>query len=405
MGNWGWVGVDAKGRKQTGKIPASTKKEARRLLRARGIRPQTINPPSWLEFDIGEWMVEQGIARPFSQEELTYFTKQLATMINAGIPILQSLEILYKEEKSPSLRAVGKSIANLVAEGKTLAEAMSKQRGFSKLYCNLVKAGEAGGVLDEILNKLAEHMEKQQATKRQVKSAMMYPAIVTLVGIGVIYAMMLFVVPQFVDMLKQSNQEVPWITQFVIDLSEFLSNYTVVIVPSFGGAAVALKLFIGTPVGKELFDRFMMQVPLFGGIVIKGNLSNFSRILATMMSSGVSLVDALEICAETTDNNVIANDIMKIRKAVTEGRTLTDPLIKIKYFPNMVAQLVKVGEQTGNVDVMLTKVAKVFDEELAHLISGMTKLIEPLIIVVLGIAIAGILVAMYLPIFMSAGGS
>jgi type IV pilus assembly protein PilC len=267
----------------------------------------------------------------------------------------------------------------------------------------LVRAGEAGGILDTILKKLAVHMDKQEKTKAQIKSAMMYPSVVVGVGAIVIWAMMVFVVPQFTGMLKESNQEIPWVTQFVIDTSNFMGTYTPIMVP---GAIIGMVMFLSyikTPTGKIMWDNFSMRIPVFGGIIIKGNLSSFSNTLATLLSAGVSLIDALDICIETIDNSVIAQDLKEVKKKVTEGKTLTEPLSKITYFPELVTQMIRVGEQTGQIDEMLARVAEVFEEEVDNLVTGMTKMIEPLIIVVLGGIIATILVAMYLPMFMSAG--
>ena len=217
--------VDASGKKIIGQMDAATEREVRKVLRIQNIRVKKIIPPSILEFDLGMWMVDKGFAQAIGTNEITGFTKQLAIMIGAGVPILQSLEILGRAEKNPSLRAAIKKIGADVGEGKTIAEAMQTQKGFDKLYCNLVKAGEAGGILEQILKKLATHMEKSQKTKAQIKSAMMYPSIVCLVGAVVIWGMMVFVVPQFTGMLTESGQAIPWITQFVIDTSNFFSKY------------------------------------------------------------------------------------------------------------------------------------------------------------------------------------
>lgn len=403
MGMFKYEGVDSTGKKILGQIEVASEKEVRKALRLQGVRVKTITPPSFLEFDFGKWMVDKGLASAVGPKELSGFTKQLSIMISAGVPTLQALEILYRSEKNPSLKQAIKQIATDVGEGKTIAEAMQAQKGFSKLYCNLVRAGEAGGILDTILKKLATHMDKQEKTKAQIKSAMTYPGIVCAVGAGVIWAMMVFVVPQFTGMLKESGQEVPWITQFVIDTSEFFGKYSLIMVPS---AFVGLALFfsyIKTPVGKIAWDNFSMRLPIFGNIIIKGNLSSFASTLATLLSAGVSLIDALDICIETIDNGVIAKDLMEVKRKIVEGKTLTEPLSKIAYFPELVTQMIRVGEQTGQIDDMLARVAEVFEEEVDALIAGMTKLIEPLIIVVLGGIVATILVAMYLPMFMSAG--
>ena len=405
MGKFTYEALDGKGKKSTGVIEADNEKEARKILRGQGLRVKKIIPPSLLEFDLGQWMIDKGLAASIDQKSLTQFTKQLSTMISAGVPILQSLEILYRSEKNPSLKSAVKKIAAAVGEGKTISEAMAEQKGFDKLYCNLVKAGESGGILDQILNKLATHMEKQEKTKAQIKSAMMYPAIVILVGVVVIWAMMFFVVPQFMGMLKESGQEIPWITQLVVDIADFVGNYSIIMVPAFFVVVAFIVSFVRTPGGKIVFDNFIMKVPVFGGIVIKGNLSSFSNTLATLLGAGVSLMDSLDICVETIDNSVIANDLKDVKKKIMEGKTMTEPLSKIEYFPELVTQMIKVGEQTGQVDQMLARVAVVFEDEVDQLIGTMTKMIEPLIIVGLGGIIAVILVAMYLPIFMQAGGA
>lgn len=397
--------VDANGKKILGQVEAASEKEVRKVLRGQGVRVKKIIPPTILEFDLGLWLVDKGFAAAIGQKELANFTKQLAVMISAGVPILQSMEILYRSEKNPSLKLAIKKIAADIGEGKTIAEAMQAQKGFDKLYCNLVKAGEAGGILDQILKKLSAHMEKQQKTKAQIKSAMMYPSVVILVGAGVIWAMMVFVVPQFVGMLKETGQDLPWITQFVIDTSDLFGKYTSIMIPALFVGLASFSSYTKTPDGKIFWDNLSMRFPIFGKIIIKANLASFANTLSTLLSAGVSLIDALDICIETLDSTVIANDIKEVKKKVMEGKTLTEPLQKIDYFPELVTQMIRVGEQTGQVDQMLLRVAEVFEDEVDQLVSNMTKMIEPLIIVVLGGIIATILVAMYLPMFMSAGAS
>ena len=403
MGIYKYEGVDTNNKKVVGQIDATSEKEVRKVMRAQNIRVKKIIAPTILEFDLGAWMVEKGLAKSVGAKELGTFTKQLSTMISAGVPILQAMEILYRSEKNPSLKLAIKKVAADVGEGKTIAEAMSAHKCFDKLYCNLVRAGEAGGILDQILKKLAIHMEKAEKTKAQIKSAMMYPSVVVAVGAVVIWGMMVFVVPQFTGMLKETGQELPWITQFVIDTSAFLGNYTPIIVPAAIVGVISFASYIKTPTGKIMWDNFSMRLPLFGGIIIKGNLSGFSNTLATLLGAGVSLIDALDICIETIDSSVIAKDIGEVKKKVIEGKTLTEPLSKIEYFPELVTQMIRVGEQTGQIDQMLARVAEVFESEVDNLVLGMTKMIEPIIIVVLGGIIATILVAMYLPMFMSAG--
>jgi type IV pilus assembly protein PilC len=403
MGLFKYEAVDSTGKKIFGQVEAASEKDVRKILRVQGVRTKKVIPPSILEFNLSVWLVDRGFASAIGAKEISSFTKQLALMISAGVPILQSLEILYRSEKNPTLKMAIKKIAVDVGEGKTIAESMQAQKGFTKLYCNLVKAGEAGGILDGILKKLSQHMDKQEKTKAQIKSAMMYPGVVSGVGAIVIWGMMVFVVPQFTGMLKEGNLEIPWITQFVIDVSNLFGKYSVIMVP---GAIVGVLMFLSyikTPIGKMAWDNFSMRLPIFGKIIIKGNLSSFSSTLSTLLSAGVSLIDALDICIETIDNQVIAQDLREVKKKVVEGKTLTEPLSKIEYFPELVTQMIRVGEQTGQIDQMLARVAEVFEDEVDNLVSGMTKLVEPIIIVVLGSIIATILVAMYLPMFKSAG--
>lgn len=405
MPKFKYVGFTGDGKKVENSIEADTIKDAKKILRRQNIRTTKIVPPSFFEADLGQFMVEKGLARPFGRAELMRFTRQLAILINAGVPILECMEILHKQEQNMVLKRVVKNISMNVEEGKSLYDAMAQQQGFDKLYCALVKAGEAAGILDSILVKLAEFLEKAEKLKKQVKSALTYPVIVVFVGIIVIFGLMTFVVPQFVEILKESNQEIPWVTQTVMDISAFFQNYTLLLIAGLVAGTMFFLNFIKTKEGKQAWDRFTMKAPLFGMLVIKGNLSAFTRTLATMLAAGVPIIDSLEICIDTLDNTQIAKDLTKVRQAVIQGKSITEPLSRISYFPPLVTQMIKVGESTGNLDQMLLKVADVFEEEVEELVGNLTKLIEPIILVVLGGIIGFVLIAMYLPIFMSAGGA
>ena len=405
MPKFKYVGFTAQGKKVENSIEADTDREAKKILRRQGIRTTKVTAPSFFEADLGQWMMDKGLAKPFGRAELMRFTRQLAILINAGVPILEGLEILQKQEQNMVLKRVVKSVSMQVEEGKSLFDALSSQPGFDKLYCALVKAGESAGILDTILNKLAEFLEKQEKLKKQVKSALTYPVIVVFVGIVVIFGLMTFVVPQFVGMLKESNQDIPWVTQVVMDVSAFFQNYTLLLIAGLIAGSMFFLNYIKTKEGKSQWDRFTMKAPLFGMLIIKGNLGNFTRTLATMLTAGVPIIDSLEICIDTLDNTQIANDLAKVRLAVIEGKSITEPLSRIAYFPPLVTQMMKVGESTGNLDNMLVKVADVFQDEVEELVGNLTKLIEPIILVVLGGIIGFVLIAMYLPIFMSAGGA
>ncbi len=405
MPKFKYVGFTSQGKKVENTIEAENERDAKKMLRRQNIRATKVIAPSIFEADLGQWMVDKGIAKPFGQAELMRFTRQLAILINAGVPIMECLEILHKQEPNMVLKRVVKNVSLQVEEGKSLFDALSSQQGFNKLYCSLVKAGEAAGILDSILNKLAEFLEKQEKLKKQVKGALTYPVIVVFVGILVIFGLMTFVVPTFVGMLKESNQEIPWVTQTVIDISDFFRNYTLLLIVGFFASGMLFVNFIKTKEGKTQWDRITMRAPLFGMLIIKGNLGAFTRTLATMLSAGVPIIDSLEICIDTLDNTQIAKDLTKVRQAVIEGKSITEPLARITYFPPLVTQMMKVGESTGNLDNMLVKVADVFQEEVEELVGNLTKLIEPLILVVLGGMIGFVLIAMYLPIFMAAGGA
>lgn len=405
MPKFKYTGMREDGKRIESEIEAETLKDAKKLLRRQGIRPSRVIPPSALELDLAQWMVDKGLSSAFGHKELMRFTRQLSILINAGVPIMECLEILFKQEKNLFFKKTIRGIANQVEGGKSLFDALSSAKGFSKLYCNLVRAGEAAGILDSILVKLADFMEKQDKLRKQVKGALTYPAIVVSIGLLVLWGLMTFVVPQFVGLLTESGQEIPAITQLVINISDFFRDYTLLMIPILVAAFMIFINFIRTKEGKFAWDRFLMKAPLFGELVIKANLGSFSRTLATMLSAGVPIIDALDICIETLDNQQIAKDFTIVRKSVIEGKSITEPLLRIKYFPELVAQMIKVGESTGNLDQMLEKVAAVFEEEVEDVVANLTKLIEPLILVVLGGMIAVVLVAMYLPIFMAAGGN
>lgn len=405
MPKFKYVGFTTDGKKVENTVDADSIRDAKKLLRRQNIRATKVIAPSFFEADLGQFMVEKGLARPFGRVELMRFTRQLSILINAGVPILECMEILHKQEQNMVLKRVVKNISMQIEEGKSLFESMSNQQGFDKLYCSLVKAGESAGILDSILVKLAEFLEKGEKLKKQVKSALTYPVIVVVLGIAVIFGLMTYVVPQFVEILRESNQEIPWVTQVVMDVSAFFQNYTLLLIAGLVAGTMFFINFIRTKDGKQAWDRFTMRAPLFGLLIIKGNLGSFTRTLSTMLSAGVPIIDSLEICIETIDNTQIAKDLLKVRKAVIEGKSITDPLSRISYFPPLITQMIKVGESTGNLDNMLVKVADVFEDEVEELVQNLTKLIEPLILVVLGGIIGFVLIAMYLPIFLSAGGA
>ncbi len=404
MANWKYVGFDKKRKKVVGQIEALTEREVRKVLRSQGIRPKEISPPSILELDLGEWIVEKGLAPPFTSIELLHFTRQLSVMLSAGIPILRCLEILYKSQMNPNFKRTIKKIAEDVGAGKSFSDAIDGKRGFSSLYVNLCRAGEKNGQIDEILVRLVQFIEKQEKIKSQLKSAMTYPAIVVSVGCIVVFALMAFVVPRMEEMVLSFGGELPGITKIVIGISRFVGEYAALIIV---GAIIGVLFFlrsIKTKEGKPSFDKFMMNMPLIGDVIIKGNLASFTRTLSTMIGSGVEIIDSLDICIASIDNMVMAKDLTRVRNEVVEGKNISDPLSRITYFPEMVSQMIKVGEETGNISTMLHKTSDIFEEEVGRSVESMSKLIEPVLLLVIGGLVAVIMIAMYLPMMSLSGG-
>jgi type IV pilus assembly protein PilC len=404
MGIWRYKGVDQAGAKVVGAVEVPNERELRKYFKAKGIRAKSVQGPTIFDFNFEQWLVEKGIMSAFGPKELMSFTKQLATLISAGITIIQALEILGKQQRKQTFKRVLLGVAADVAQGRTLSDALVKYPGFDKLYCNLVKAGEAGGILDTILTKLAQYMERMATVRRKIKGALIYPTIVVIVGIAVVSIMMIYVVPQMSSMLKDSGQELPWVTQTVVDISDFMRNYSVYLFPGLIVLAMAFFQFIKTSFGKPIWDQVSMKIPVFGGIIVKGNLCSFTQTMGTLLGAGVPLADSMEICEKGMSNVVMAKDLAQIRHAIVEGSTFSEPISRVPYFPDMVTQMVRVGEQTGNLAEMLAKVADIFEQEVNDLIDAMTAMIEPIIIIVLGGAVGFILIAMYLPMFMGAGG-
>ena len=405
MAKWKYVGLDKNRKKVSGEVEAETMREFRAELKALKVRPTKIVKPSVFSADLGELFVALGMSKGFSQEELTQFFRQLGTMLDAGVPILDGLEIIVKAQKNPSFKKLIRGVTQEIRDGKSFSEAMRGKKGFEDLLVNLIKAGEAGGVLDSVILKIVDFMEKQEKTKKTVKKAMILPALIFVVSVAVICVMMLFVIPQFVSLIQEGGQELPAITQFVIDVSDFFGSYFVVLFLGAIAAFVLISQYIKTRQGKAAFDQLMMKMPIFGTVVIKGNLASFARTLSTMLNAGIPIIDSLEICVSTLSNSVIAKDISRVRTSLAQGKTMVSQLVKITYFPTIITQMVKIGEETGQMDSMLLKISAVFENDVDEAVAAMSSLIGPLVVVFLGGIIGVVMIAMYLPIFMSAGSA
>jgi len=332
--------------------------------------------------------------------DVVIFTRQFATMINAGLPLVQSLNILAQQTENKKLADVTKAVVYDVEAGNTLADALAKHpKAFTDLYTNMVAAGEAGGILDTILMRLATFLEKNDAIVRKVKGAMVYPAVIISVAVLAIAILLIFVIPTFREMFASVNMELPLPTRAVIGMSDLLVNWWWAFI---GGIAVLLfgiRQYYGTTGGRKAIDGMMLNAPVLGDLLRKSAVSRFTRTLGTLISSGVSILDGLEITAKTAGNRVIHDAVMSSRQSIAGGETIAGPLQTSGVFPPMVISMISVGEQTGGLDEMLSKIADFYDAEVDVAVSALLSLMEPIMIVVLGVVVGGIIVAMYLPIF------
>ena len=332
--------------------------------------------------------------------DIVVFTRQFATMINAGLPLVQSLDILAQQTENKVLSDVTRQVLYDVESGNTLADALDKHRNaFTALYVNMVAAGEAGGILDTILLRLATFLEKNDVIVRKVKGAMIYPAVIFSVAGMAVVVLLVFVIPTFQQMFDEAGIALPFMTRFVIFLSDMLQNYWWAFI---GGAiliAFLIRRYYATDNGKLVIDRLLLKTPVLGDLLRKSAVSRFTRTLGTLLSSGVSILDGLEITARTAGNRVIHDAVMNSRESIAAGETVAGPLEKAKVFPPMVTSMIAVGEATGGMDEMLTKIADFYDDEVDASVSALLSLMEPIMIVVLGVVVGGMIVAMYLPIF------
>jgi type IV pilus assembly protein PilC len=332
--------------------------------------------------------------------DVVIFTRQFSTMINSGLPLVQALTILAEQTDNKALAEVTKKVVFDVESGNTVADALSKHpRAFTNLYVNMVAAGEAGGILDTILLRLATFLEKNDALVRKVKGAMIYPAVIMSVAAIAVVVLLIFVIPVFAGMFASAGQALPLPTRIVIAASGFLRSYWWIIGAIIIVGGYAFNKYYATPSGKLVIDRFMLRMPVLGDVLRKSAVSRFTRTLGTLISSGVSILEGLEITAKTAGNRVIQDAIMQSRSSIAGGDTIAQPLQKSKVFPPMVISMIAVGEQTGGLDEMLSKIADFYDEEVDAAVSNLLSLLEPIMIVFLGVVVGGMVVAMYLPIF------
>ncbi len=392
-----YEGRGTAGEVKKGNIEASDIEAARARLRLMKIQPTSVAPKKGFSLS----MPQLDFLKPaVTTKDLVIFVRQFATMIDSGLPLVQCLDIQSKQAGNPTLREQLVEIKGAVESGTTFAESLKKfPKTFDPLFRNLIAAGEIGGILDTILNRLAVFMEKNEKLKRKVKGAMTYPLIVMFVAGLVVTVLLLKVVPTFESMFAEFGGDLPPPTKVVVTLSYFMQNNWWIMGGVIVGLIYGLKFTYGRPRGRLVIDAIMLKLPVFGDLIKKVAVARFCRTLGTMVSSGVPILDGLEICARTSGNVIIENAVLEARQAISEGRTIAEPLSEAGVFPEMVCQMISVGENTGALDIMLSKIADFYDDEVDQAVENLTSMMEPLIMLFLGIVVGGFVIAMYMPIF------
>lgn len=392
MPKFSYVGVTATGKQVKGEIQAASKNEVISLLRKKKLRPVTIKAASM--------SINLAFLDRVKLQDISRFTRQFSAMTAAGLPLVQCLDILAAQTENKKLSAAVKQISGDIQGGSTLADALEKHPAiFNSLYCNMISAGEASGSLDTVLTRLADYQEKAEALRRKIKGAMTYPLIVTIVAVGATAAMLTFVVPTFAQMFTDVGGSLPLPTKIVMDISNFLQKYIFLLILAFAGALVALSYYYKTDDGKLKIDGIKLNIPVWGDLERKSSISRFAQTLSTLLTSGVTIIDALNITAKTAGNKVLEKGIIRTLERITGGMTIAEPLKETGVFPPMVIHMISVGEKTGDLAEMLKKISDFYKDEVDAAIDALTSIIEPVMIVVMGAIIGGILIAMYLPMF------
>ncbi|MFH0994112.1 MAG: type II secretion system F family protein [Pseudomonadota bacterium] len=399
MALYQWTGKDKKGKVQKGEMEAASEQAVKSHLSRLHITPSRVKEKPRDIFENIAFLQPKVV-----QKDVILFARQFSTMIDAGLPIVQCLEILLSQQENKTFKKMLKDIKESVESGSTLAEALKKfPRQFDDLFVNMIAAGEAGGILDTILRRLSGYMEKAAKLKAQVKGAMTYPLVTLVIAFIVLAVILVFVIPVFQQMFADFGKELPLPTQIVVAMSNFVKSKILYILGAMVIFSFAFKRFYNTPKGRILVDRLVLSVPVVGLLIRKVSVAKFTRTMGTMLASGVAILDALDITAKTSGNKTIEGALYSVRTSIAEGQTMAEPLSESGVFPSMVCSMISVGESTGALDTMLEKIADFYDEEVDQAVENLTALIEPFMLVFLGVTIGGLVVAMYLPIFKLAG--
>jgi type IV pilus assembly protein PilC len=389
-----WAAQGRAGEMKKGETEAINEAAVRTQLRRQGLKPTRVKEKPK---DLLEMIPLKGRVK---SKDVVIFSRQFSTMISAGLPLIQCLDILATQEQNKAFSRVIRTIKEDIEGGSTLSDALRKHpKVFDDLFINMIAAGEAGGILDTILNRLAVYLEKSMKLKRKVKGAMTYPGVVLGMSVAIITLLLVKVVPVFQSIFAGMGRELPLVTQTLINLSSFVTDNALYILGAIVIMIVALVRFYRTENGRYLFDRMILKPPVIGSLMRKVAIAKFTRTLSTLISSGVPILDALEIVSRTSGNKIVEKALMETRKNISEGKTIAEPLAATTVFPPMVVQMIAVGEATGSLDSMLTKIAEFYDDEVEVAVAAMTSMLEPMLMVFLGGVVGGMIVAMYLPIF------
>ncbi len=394
-----WQGRGRNNAATKGEMEASNEQEVRTRLQRQGITPEKVKKKPKDLFENVSFLQPK-----VKEQDVIIFCRQFSTMIDAGLPIIQCLDILQSQQENPTFKKMLKDIKESVESGQTLAEALKKYPNqFDALFVNMVAAGEAGGILDVILRRLSAYMEKAAKLKSQIKGAMTYPIVTIIIAVVVVAVILVFVIPVFEEMFATMGGALPAPTQVVINMSEFVQNNILYIIIGIVLFMYAFRRFYKTEKGQAIVDDLMLKMPVVGILIRKSAVARFTRTMGTMLASGVAILEALDIVARTAGNKSIEKAVYHVRSGIAEGQTIADPLAETGVFPPMVCQMIAVGESTGAIDAMMEKIADFYEEEVDQAVDNMTALIEPFMLVFLGIVIGGLVVSMYLPIFQMAG--
>jgi type IV pilus assembly protein PilC len=400
MAKFSYTAVDARGKQANGMIDANDQNDAIAQIRQLGYYPQRLDEAKNTDTVVDDKPKVRKKSGKVKVKILTIFTRQLATLIDAGLPLLRSLNTLSKQERNPVMRNAMADLASSVESGSTFSEALAQHPGiFSKLYVNMVKAGELGGVLEIVLTRLAEFQEKSQKIKGKVVSAMVYPLVVLVIAGLILCFLLVFIVPKFQQIFQDALPGVPLpgITLFVISLSQILIREWYLVFGGLAAIVIGYKVFASTPAGAVILDRVFLRVPVFGDLISKTSISRFARTLGTLISSGVPILQALNITRDTAGNHVVAGAISKIHDSVKEGESVVGPMEASGVFPPMVTSMVQVGEETGQLPDMLVKVADVYEGEVDNVVTSLTSILEPIMIVLLAVIVGTIVIALFMP--------